>query len=169
MPHGSVFEIRIHGALWKRVGAHRAGEWRHSLDELNQDNGIESALDEPLDEPALELVQPPDGSYRFRVYRDGFDLVADVALDRASVQSLFDEYEATIRQLVHVDREAPVRGFEAIDYAKRIVHDDAAAFLRDALSEVVRMDLADARRLFTVIFLVGTDLPEALVRYHRRH
>ena len=56
-----------------------------------------------------------------------------------------------------------------IDYAKRIVHDDAAAFLRESLADVVQMDLSDARRLFTLIFLVGTDLPETLVRYHRRH
>lgn len=164
-----MFEIRIHGALWKRAGAKRAEEWRRSLDELNADNGIRSQLDDPLEEPALELVRPPDGAFRFRVYQDGFELVADIELDRAGVEDLFGEYEATIRQLVHVDREAPARGFEAIDYAKRIVHDDAAAFLRESLANVVQMDLSDARRLFTLIFLVGTDLPETLVRYHRRH
>jgi uncharacterized protein (UPF0262 family) len=79
------------------------------------------------------------------------------------------EYTATISQLAHVDREAPVRGFEALDYAKRVVHDDAAAALKDALASVVRMDLADARRIFTLFFLLATDLPEELVRYHRFH
>lgn len=164
-----MFEVRIHGALWKRATVLRSSEWRRSLDELNHENGIRSELEGDLDEPALELVRPPDGSFRFRVYRDGFDLVADIALNRSVVLEFFDEYEATIRQLVHVDRESPVRGFEAIDYAKRVVHDDAASFLREALAGVVRMDLRDARRLFTLIFLVGTDLPERLVRYHRNH
>lgn len=163
-----MFEVRLHGALWKRVGEHRAAEWRRALDELNLANEI-ALVGEAVEEPALELVRPPDGSYHVRVYRDGFELLADIALDPASVADFFDEYGATITQMVHVDREAPVRGFEAIDYAKRVVHDEAAGFLRETLEQTVTMPLSDARRLFTLIFLVGTDLPEAMVRYHRRH
>lgn len=163
-----MLEVRIHGALWKRATTRRAGEWRHSLEELNASNAIEP-VDGTIEDAALELVRPPDDGYRIRLYRDGFDLVEDIELDRGMVQGFFDEYAATIRQLVHVDREAPVRGFEAIDYAKRVIHDEAASFLRETLDGVVRLELSDARRLFTLIFLVGTDLPEALVRYHRRH
>ncbi len=163
-----MFEVRLHGALWKRVPEPRAAEWRRALDELNIANDIEMVGD-PVSEPALELVRPPDDSFHVRVYRDGFELVSSVELDVAAVEGFFEEYSATIRQMVHVDREAPVRGFEAIDYAKRVVHDEAASFLRESLEQTVQMDLPDARRLFTLIFLVGTDLPEALVRYHRRH
>jgi uncharacterized protein (UPF0262 family) len=104
-----------------------------------------------------------------RLYQDGFDCVSRVTLDRVAVEAFFVEYSATIAQLVHMDREAPVRGYEAIDYAKRVVHDEAAGFLCEAVEHIVAIDLADARRMFTLLFLIGTDLPEALVRYHRRH
>lgn len=163
-----MFEVRLHGALWKRVTSTRAEEWRRALDELNQDNSI-TPVGDAIEEPAIELVRPPDGSYHIRIYQEGFDRVGSVELDRTSMESYFSDYSATISQMVHVDREAPVRGFEAIDYAKRVVHDEAAGFLRESLEGLVDIDLADARRFFTLVFLVGTDLPEALVRYHRRH
>jgi hypothetical protein len=162
-----VIEVRLHGALWKRAAEKRADEWRRALAEINATNA--ARLVAPVEDPSLEFVRPPDGSFRVRVYASGYELVEEHVLDPARVQELFDDYGATIRQLVHVDREAPVRGFEAIDYAKRVIHDEAAAFLRESLQSVVLLDLADARRLFTLVFLIGTDLPEELVRYHRRH
>ena len=164
-----MFEIRLHGALWKTVPSTRADEWRRALDELNHSNTIEAESIDAGDEPALEIVRPPDGSYQLRVYRDGFDLIERITLDPERLGYLFDEYGATIRQMVHVDREAPVRGFEALDYAKRVVHDEAADFLMDTVAQKLSVELRDARRLFTLIFLVGTDLPEKLVRYHRMH
>ena len=162
-----MLEVRLHGALWKRLPERRAEEWRRALAEINDGNSIETV--QPIEDPGLELVRPPDGSFRVRLYSGGFDQVAEVTLDAARVAELFDEYGATIRQLVHVDHSAPVRGFEAIDYAKRVIHDDAAAFLRASIEHVATMELPCARRLFTLVFLIGTDLPEALVRYHRRH
>ena len=163
-----MLEVRLHGALWKQATTSRAEEWRRSLDELNASNAL-ATVGGPLEEPAIELVRTPDEGYELRLYREGFDCVARVTLDRSAVEGFLAEYSATISQLVHVDRDAPVRGFEAIDYAKRVVHDEAAGFLREAVEDVVAMDLADARRVFTLLFLIGTDLPEALVRYHRMH
>jgi len=163
-----MLEVRLHGALWKRATTARAEEWRRTLEELNGSNAL-ATVGEPVEEPAIEFVRPPDGGYELRLYRDGFDCIARVALERSAVEQFFAEYAATISQLVHVDRDAPVRGFEAIDYAKRVVHDEAAGFLRESVEDVIAMDLADARRLFTLLFLIGTDLPEALVRYHRMH
>lgn len=164
------FEVRLHGALWKEVGAARAAEWRRSLDEVNAHNALRARPAFDLgDEPALELLRRPEGHYCVRLYRDGTERAHEVALDPQQIAGFFAEYAATIERMVHVDREAPARGFETLDYAKRLVHDEAAGWLRDAMDACLACTLDDARRLFTLLFLVGTDLPEALVRYHRRH
>ncbi len=163
-----MFEVRLHGAVWKRASPRRSEEWRRSLSELNKANHIRGAID-PSDDPALEVVRPPDGGLKIRVYRRGFDLERTFELAPDRVEELFGDYGATILQMVHIDREAPVRGFEALDYAKRVIHDEAAGYLMELLAPTVEMDLDDARRLFTLVFLVGTDLPEEFVRYHRLH
>ncbi|MCA9299100.1 MAG: UPF0262 family protein [Phycisphaerales bacterium] len=164
-----MFEVRLHGALWKSTTPARADEWRRALEEINASNSIEASGFEVGDEPAIEVVRPPTGEYLLRLYRDGFDQAAQIQLEPERMTYLFDEYGATIRQMVHVDREAPIRGFEALDYAKRVVHDEAGEYLMDVLADHVLLDLVDARRLFTLIFLVGTDIPEELVKYHRIH
>lgn len=164
-----MFEIRLHGALWKSVPEARAAEWRRTLADLNQQNGIAAGTIPVDEEPALELVRRPDGRFLFRLYADGWTCAGEYELEPDAVEGFFDEYDATIRQMVHVDRQAPVRGFEALDYAKRVVHDEAGAYLLERLRPDVALELDDARRLFTLVFLVGTDLPEELVRYHRRH
>lgn len=164
-----MFEVRLHGSLWKTASPRRAEEWHRALDELNAHNGIAFADGAPCDDAAIEVVCPPDGSYLIRTWSDGIRPGATITLAAAQLAEHFDDYGTTIRQMVHVDREAPVRGFEALDYAKRVVHDEAAAFISESLAPLVMMDLADARRLFTLVFLVGTDIPEELVRYHRMH
>jgi uncharacterized protein (UPF0262 family) len=163
-------EIRLHGALWRQTPPGRADEWRRALDELNQFNGVLPRQPTGSTEaPALEFALRPDDVWEVRFYADGVRRTDTLELPPVMVAEHVAEYTATISQLAHVDREAPVRGFEALDYAKRVVHDDAAAALKDALASVVRMDLADARRIFTLFFLLATDLPEELVRYHRFH
>lgn len=161
-----MIELRLHGALWRTVGAERSREWTRALDEFNATNGATTTL---ADRAWLELVEPPDGPVQVRLHDEDHVEVGRVQLARDVLAEHLDEYGAVIRQMVHVDREAPVRGFEALDYAKRIVHDEAGAWLVEALEPLARLDLADARRLFTVLFLVETDLPEHLVRYHRMH
>jgi uncharacterized protein (UPF0262 family) len=43
------------------------------------------------------------------------------------------------------------RGIEAVDMARRALHNDASELLRDALSNRIGMDFDTARRLFTLI------------------
>ncbi len=164
-----MFEIRLHGALWKSATQERSAEWRRTVAELNRANTIAAGSVSLGEEPALELVRLPNQTFVLRLYADGWSRSHEFPFEPAEVQSFFDEYDATIRQMVHVDRQAPARGFEALDYAKRVVHDEAGAWLIQRLRPELELELDDARRLFTLVFLVGTDLPESLVRYHRRH
>ena len=161
-----MVEVTLHGALWRGAEEARREEWRRMIEEINADNEVDPRAP---GEFSLELVRLPGGSFQWRLNRDFFERVDAVVLDEARLDVLFEDYASTIRQMVRMDRDAPARGFESMDYAKRVVHDEAADYLLGALQPMVSLRAEDARRLFTLIFLVGGDLPAELVRYHRAH
>lgn len=164
-----MLDVRLHGGLWRSVQAARRDEWVTSLDELNGGNTLALVDVADADEPAMEIVRLPSGAFHLRTYADAFERVGEVTLDSERLEALFADYSTTIRQMVHVDGDAPARGFEALDYAKRVVHDEAGEFVVQALAPIVQCGKEDARRLFTLLFLIGGDLPANLVRYHRFH
>lgn len=150
--------FRIHPALVKTANPARLAEWKRVLDEYNE------AGDAPV---VIEIALPPDDHVQFRVEQASGPTL--VRVTTRTLEPLLAEYAETIRHMVRIDREAPARGFEALDYAKRVVHDEGADLLRAQLRAVVPLEIDDARHLFTLVFLVASDLPEELVRYHRRH
>ena len=77
----------------------------------------------------LETVRIPLGRFR-RLIRDYF--------------AICDSYFKAIRS------EAP-RGIEAVDMARRGLHNDAAELLQECLKGKIQMDFDTARRLFTLI------------------
>lgn len=173
-PHGSSppcpmeskaprrFEVRLHGSLWKSADKVRRQEWTQALGELNGSDHEDVDL-------GIEFVRPPGCPWQIRIYREGTHLIDTVEPEQPEIERCIEEYGATIRQLVHMDKQAPMRGFEALDYAKRVVHDEAAALLRDTVAGHIQLSLDQARKLFTVLFLAASDLPAELVRYHRFH
>jgi hypothetical protein len=152
-------DLLVHPALWRTAAPERAADWRRVLEEFNvsRARGLETV--------SIEIVELPELGVAMRVGEEG----ALVTLPGPERDRHFADYGETIAHMVRLDREAPVRGFEALDYAKRTIHDEAAGWLIDVLRPVAVLDLPVARRLFTMLFLVASDLPEELVRYHRRH
>lgn len=150
--------FRIHPSLVKTANPARLAEWRRVLDEYND------AADAVT---TIEIALPPDDQVQLRVEQATGASVVRIAMK--TLEPLLAEYGETIRHMVRIDREAPARGFEALDYAKRVVHDEGADVLRAQLRAVAPIAIDDARHLFTLVFLVASDLPEELVRYHRRH
>jgi uncharacterized protein (UPF0262 family) len=59
------------------------------------------------------------------------------------------------------------RQMETLDYAKKLVHDDAGDTVYHAFEAHLAIDHATARRLFTLIFLLSNELPETMVTRHR--
>jgi hypothetical protein len=139
------------------------------LDELNKTNEMEAHERYSLEEGAIELVQPPTRNYHIRLYEGAFDRIEEVVLDSDALRPLFVEYDRAIRELVQLHGNSATRGFETLDYAKKVVHDDAADFLVDELKGCVSLNQADAKRLFTLLFLIESDLPEKMVQYHKFH
>ena len=152
----------LHGALWRESPAWRVSEWERALEDYHA-GIVEPALGE------IEILRPPERWYTLRL-RDTARNVLDVRpLPRADIEPLVQEYGQTIQQLVRVSSEAPLRGLEALDYAKRVLHDEGALALREGLGGWVHWEVSQARRFFTLFFLVASELPEAWVRFHRHH
>jgi uncharacterized protein (UPF0262 family) len=61
------------------------------------------------------------------------------------------DYFAICESYFKTLRAETPRGLEAIDMARRAVHNDAAELLRSCLKDRVEMDFDTARRLFTLI------------------
>lgn len=164
-----MLEVRLHGGLWKKASTVRREEWTRALDELNDANQIVPVDENNVDDGAIELVQPPSGIYEVRLFQGAFDQLGEVALNTQQMKPLFDEYERAILELAQLRGSSATRGFETLDYAKKVVHDDAAEYLQQSLTKLVSMTLPDARRLFTLLFLIHSKLPEESVRYHKFH
>ena len=61
------------------------------------------------------------------------------------------DYEAACAGYYGAVRAAPPEAVEAMDHARRAIHDQGAALLRERLAATVAMDAETARRLFTLV------------------
>ena len=79
------------------------------------------------------------------------------------------EYQEVIEGIVQVGSTGGRGRFEAMDYGKKVVHDEAGELLQELLEDIAELPLSTARRLFTLLFLLKTEMPAHLVQYHRSH
>lgn len=154
---------RVHGALWHQTEPERLRIWKEAIEAFDQLEGG--------DLPAwqLEVLQPPGAWFTIRLLDDTGERIRSWSLDASLWEPRLQEYAKTIEQLALADREAPIRGWEALDYAKRMVHDESAWALREELTPDVTLDIDAARALFTLFFLVAFPLPVRLWGRHRTH
>lgn len=159
-------KFRIADALWDGLRRDREDEWRHALLDLNAEH------DGHL--PMITIGRRDDGGAELVVTRaaesaEGHeDTVVPLTFDM--LRDHFRDYREVIGRLARADAGAwGMRDWETLDYAKKLVHDEAGARIRRALKPVLPIDLKLARRIFTLVFLVAADIPAELVTRHRRH
>src|SRR5690625_285 len=128
-----MMDLRLHGAIW-RSADDRRDAWQRALDEFNDENLL-TAPRWPEADLSLEIVRLPSGAFLLRLYRDVFDRLDEIALDAVALEEVFQDYAQTIRHMVHMHQDAPARGFESLDHAIRIVHDEAAAWMQERSEE----------------------------------
>ena len=151
--------------LYDGVPPAREREWRQALLDLNLDYG---AMVAPESDVTLRFDRRVDG---------GVDIHVTISAQTPRVVSLswemmkrhFRDYrDVIIRLSASASGSAPgARDFEALDYAKKLVHDDAAEALQEAFGGILELNHRLARRVFTLVFLVSSALPEHLVTQHR--
>jgi uncharacterized protein (UPF0262 family) len=129
-------------------------ERRVAIFDLLEDNSFM-----PVRRPDREV---PEGPYRLRLgIRDG-RLVFDIATEEGDKAAEFHLSLGPFRQVVkdyfqicesYFDavKRLPPSQIEAIDMARRGIHNEGAAILRERLEGKAEVDTDTARRLFTLI------------------
>ncbi|MCA9516352.1 MAG: UPF0262 family protein [Myxococcales bacterium] len=154
-------KFRIDPDLYREVTKDREREWQGALLDLN--------FECDGSPPHVTVHRRADGGAGFSVEdAAGASVLHEVS--HARLRSVLRDYRDVIVQMARTAGGAfGMRDLDTLDYAKKLVHDEAGELLKKELRAHLAMDLGMARRLFTLVFLLGTDLPEHLIKNHRRH
>lgn len=74
-----------------------------------------------------------------------------LALSPRPYRRLIQDYFAMVESYEAIRADGNLYRLEAVDMARRAIHNEAAELLCDRLADKVRMDFETARRLFTLI------------------
>jgi len=135
-----VREIRVIESLWSEASALRSQEWRTLISDLLDEDSL--ALD------ADQIVIAPE---------NGFVLASDEArieIPDAVLAPHIAEYVAIMKKMIEDDIPAP--RLEALDMAKKVVHDAAARALAEHSPNLARGH-EGFRRLFTLLVALRVD------------
>jgi uncharacterized protein (UPF0262 family) len=155
-----VQTIRIDDALWDASPAERRADWRTTIVDLLDDGGLVSAH--------TRLVVRSAGP-DVHLALDGGAEPTTFAVEAASVRALISEYLHVIRRMQDEEVAESSAKMQALDMAKKVVHDKGGKALAAAAPGLAASH-ETYRRLFTLVVTVLVDvtaLPGA--RAHRRH
>lgn len=144
-----IDELRIDEALWATASPARRAEWRGAIRDFVDENDFEH--DGDTDVAARGAVA---------LAADRIVIALEprptVMLDRGALQPIIDEYLQICSDLETIAEGLASPRFEALDIAKRLVHDDAAGAIQ-RLTGPLTLTHKSARRLFTLIVTLVAD------------
>jgi uncharacterized protein (UPF0262 family) len=164
----ALTEIRIDDHTWDDASAARRVEWRGCIAEL-------------LD-PARNVFHPDARRLEVTVTEQAslLDLhgevphgapptvLVSVRVPRDVLKALIHEYVDIVRQIAREEGPGGLARLEALDMAKKVVHDKAARVVRRHCREL-RIDHDTSRRLFTLLLSLRVDTTRLVgVHGHRR-
>tara|TARA_A100000164_G_C21511289_1_gene587133 strand:- start:165 stop:638 length:474 start_codon:yes stop_codon:yes gene_type:complete len=120
------------------------------------------AIFDLLEENSFMLRTGPDGPYRLKIQikenRLIFNLnsnddvfLLDISLAVAIFRKIVKDYFLICDSYFQAIKTKAPSQIEAIDMARRGLHDEGAELLQSRMAEQVEMDLQTARRLFTLV------------------
>ena len=149
----ALTDVLIDDVTWRCATRPRRAEWQLAISELVEEAVVETA-DDVHTLRAQVLVESAAISVVF-VDRRGAE-IGRLAVTRLTIAPVFREYMKILRTLSQGDLAEVSPHFEALDIARRLVHDDAAELLQRH-SDSVQLDRRTARRLFTLLVLLTHD------------
>jgi uncharacterized protein (UPF0262 family) len=149
-------KFRVDAMLYHSVSSRREKEWQLALLDLNSESDGKG--------PTLTVGLRPEGGVSISVTDSGIDEM--VTLSKEALRPHFRDYRRVIDQLIR-STTTGTRQMETLDYAKKLVHDEAGEMVQDVLEPVLTLPHTLGRCLFTLLFLVSDSLPEELVTRHR--
>jgi uncharacterized protein (UPF0262 family) len=140
--------IRIHEATWDAAHARRRSEWRTLiLDVPASSLWPERAI-------AIMRLSFDDDGLQIDLYETPGNAPERVFVARAALVSVMTEYLSVIQRLEEDD--LTMARAEALDMAKRVVHDDAARTLSTAIP-TLGGSFEGHRKLFSLIVALASD------------
>lgn len=143
----TLLAIRIDEELWRRASPTRRAEWTTLIADLLRED-----TPWPARAGHILTVSSDEDEVVFR-FGDGPD-EEEIVVPRGELRSVLDEYLGIIDRLGEEDIH-PMR-MEALDMAKRVVHDGGARRLGELVPELAE-SLDARRRLFSLVVAVVVD------------
>lgn len=130
--------------------------------EIEQERKV--AIFDLLEDNSFELPQEnaPDGPYKldlsirerrlvFDLHTEAGDKAAEFHLSLGPFRQVVKDYFQICESYFEAVKRLPPSQIEAIDMARRGIHNEGARVLQERLEEKVALDYDTARRLFTLI------------------
>jgi uncharacterized protein (UPF0262 family) len=154
-------DIRLDESTWASGSRDRRLEWRVALRELLEEHQFAAEM------PALAvIVTYRNGDVHLVGSSSEGERVLAIDVPQTAMAGHLEEYLSICKEMSKLGNANAAR-YEALDIAKRLVHDDAADTLL-GLCRVLRPDLSTCRRLFTLIVTLYVDTTRLAVPHHRR-
>ena len=157
--------FQLDNALKSGASERKVRELEQALEDLNLSTF--PTLKEGRESELITLSLPSASGVLF-AYGEG-DSAVEFRLLWSTIRTPLKEYQEMIEGIVRVGSMGGHGRYEAMDYGKKVVHDEAGELIQELLEVEMNIPLSTARRLFTLLFLLKTDLPGHLVQYHRSH
>ncbi len=143
----SLRAIRVDEDLWRKASRTRRSEWTTLITDLLREDSPWPAR------AGSTLVLSADDDHVIFRFEDG-PKDDEAMVPRTELRAVLDEYLAVIDRMGEDDLH-PMR-MEALDMAKRVVHDGGARRLGELLPELSE-SLDARRRLFSLVVSVVSD------------
>ncbi|HMU41006.1 MAG TPA: UPF0262 family protein [Pseudomonadota bacterium] len=156
-------DMVVDDLTWRCATRLRRSDWKTAIDELVSTASF--ALEKPTLDPAErelhgEVSILPNAILVTLVNRLG-TRVGTLRLERPTIAPVLREYVRILRSIETCCVAETSPHFEALDIARRLVHDDAAEMLEGSFSGV-HPDRETARRLFSLLVLLTHDTTKFL-------
>ena len=132
--------------IWRNPGVEQ--ERRIAIFDLLEANVFKPA---GHDGPFRILLRVEDNRLAIDLKDEGDRPLETIRLGLARFRRLIRDYFAICDSYFKAVRSDSPRGLEAIDMARRAVHNEAAELLQECLEGKIELDFDTARRLFTLI------------------
>lgn len=144
-------DLRLDERLWNEAGELRRREWRAALEDLLRDGEFAAGF-----AGRWALATPTPTHLRVEALdADGY-VVDAVEIEHVWLTESVREYVAIIRRLDENANHRDLSWFEAVDMAKKVVHDRAAEILLRSVP-ALSTDRSTLRGIFTFYFALLVD------------
>ena len=155
--------VTIDEQTWAQATPARQLEWEANIRELL--NPSELVFRADADDLAIALNEQRT---RLQVTNASGQVVLTAELPHRLLSAQVQEYIDVVRQIENAQNSGRLHRIDALDMAKKVTHDRAGRILKRELGEL-QMDLATARRLFTLLLSIRLDTSKLMGIYgHRR-